>query len=399
MCSVALTIAAFMPYERVFADEILENEPFAEVFSADECRDFVPPAIEAGAAIVVDAESGRILYEKNAYSRKAMASTTKIMTAIIALENGRLDDVVTVSKRAASIRGSTINLREGQKMTLREMLYGLMLNSGNDAAIAIAEHVGGSVEGFIDMMNRKAAQVGARDTHFMSPHGLDADGHYSTAYDLAVITRYALQNPLFSEIVGTRTVSIQTGDLRNTNEMLSIYPGADGVKTGYTGKAGRCLVTSATRDGWRIISVVLNCATRYKRAKSSKLILDYAFNSYKPYKIQKAGDIIRKLPVVKGIENLVDIKASEEISIPLKDVEAGLIETKVHLPDKLDAPVYAGVSVGHVQYLLNGKAIAESELAAWSDVRRKGFLDHLGDVFKAWCKMMREGMFYYCSYK
>ncbi|MHB8063646.1 MAG: D-alanyl-D-alanine carboxypeptidase family protein, partial [Ruminiclostridium sp.] len=215
------------------------------------------PRISAGAAIVLDTVSGRVLYEKNAYTRRSIASTTKIMTAIVAIENGNDDEEVIVSKRAATISGSQVNIKEGKTYKLGDLMYAMMLRSGNDAAIAIAEHVGGSVEAFAEMMNRKAAEIGATNTNFVTPHGLDDPQHYSTAYDLALITQYALKIEKFCKIVGTKNSTFEGNGISNTNEMLSLYPGADGVKTGYTGQAGRCLVTSVTKNNWKVVSVVL----------------------------------------------------------------------------------------------------------------------------------------------
>ena len=388
---IAFTLSFYL--QNVFADDYQEEEPFTEVFSSVECISPAVPKVDAGAAIVMDVKSGRVLYEKNAYTRRAIASTTKIMTAILAIENGSLDDEVIVSKRAASVWGSKIHLKTGQVLKLEELLYGLMLNSGNDAAIVIAEHIGGTVENFAIMMTEKARQLGAKDTSFKSPHGLDMDGHYSTAYDLAVITRYALGNPLFSKIVGTRAVSIPSRNLHNTNEMLSAYPGADGVKTGYTGKAGRCLVTSATKDGWRIISVVLGCATRYKRAQSSSRILDYAFNSYKPFTLLEKGQCVKKLPVDKGVDRFVDVNAVESINIPMKEEEIDNIETVLDVPDRIEAPIYKDTVVGDIEFRIDGKVVASSQLKIGEDVRRKGFFDYLGDIFKVWVRISREGIF------
>jgi len=376
----------------VSADEILEDMPFIETFSNS--ADYTgTPKVGANAAIVMDAASGRVLFEKNAYSRLPMASTTKIMTAIVALEQGNLDDIVVVSKRAAGIGGSTINLKTGQKIRLRELLYGLMLNSGNDAAIAIAEHIGGTVENFAEMMNKKAVEIGALDTSFKSPHGLDMDGHYSTAYDLAVITGYALKNPVFAEIVRTKHANIGYTTLNNTNEMLSIYPGADGVKTGYTGKAGRCLVTSATRDGWQIISVVLGCPTRYIRAESSKVILDYAFENYRPNVLIKKGDKVKTLKVIKGVESDVNILTMDEVVFPLREDEKDKVEMYLDLPDELDAPVYANVEVGNIYCYLDGELIGHTGLKTETTIRRKVFRDYLGMIFEKWIRLIHEGIF------
>ncbi|MFZ5987641.1 MAG: D-alanyl-D-alanine carboxypeptidase family protein, partial [Bacillota bacterium] len=321
-------LLAMTPIQTVYSDDFNEDEPLTEIFTPEvlDYNNLKPPRIEAVAALVMDAESGRVLFEKNAYSRRAIASTTKIMTAIVAIEKGNLNDKVKVSKRAASIRGSTIKLKAGEELTLRELLYGLMIRSGNDAAIAVAEHIGGSVENFVAMMNDKARVLGLKDTSFKTPHGLDVNGHYSTAYELALITRYALRNPIFSRIVGTRSTSITNRDLFSTNEMLGSYPGADGVKTGYTGKAGRCLVTSATRNNMRIISVVLNCSSRAKRAQSSKSILDYAFNNYKSYKLLESNQLIGKIGVRKGKKDYVPVIAVEDIKLPLTQDEMDSIQ-------------------------------------------------------------------------
>lgn len=373
-------------------DELLEDEPFEAAFSGVECSTEAPQ-IDAASAIVMDAKTGRVLFEKNAYKRRPMASTTKIMTAIVAIEKGDLDDIVTVSKRAASIWGSRLRLKAGQKLTLKELLYGLLLNSGNDAAIAIAEHIGGTVEGFLDLMNKKAREIGAYNTNFKTPHGLDANGHYTTAYDLALITRYALRNTVFAKIVRTKNASISIRDLRNTNEMLSIYPGADGVKTGYTGKAGRCLVTSATRNGWQIISVVLNCPTRYKRALSSKLILDYAFNNYKNITLIRKGEVIKSIPVIKGIEKSIPVESMEDITIPMREDEINALETQVDIPGSLDAPVYANIEVGSIKFLVSGKVVAETSLKTCFDVRTKKVMDYLGEIFNSWLRIIHEGIF------
>jgi len=377
-----------LPLE-IFEMEVFESGDVLPSSSGKEITEQIEvPVINAAAGIVMDMKTGRILFEKNAYRKMPIASTTKIMTAILAIEMGNLDDIVTVSKRASSIGGSVINLRAGEEIKLKDLLYGLMLRSGNDAALAIAEHIGGSVENFVEMMNYKAKLLGARNTNFVTPHGLDREGHYSTAYDLAVITRYALQNPLFSQIVGTKNIIAGSRNLYNTNEMLDLYPGADGVKTGYTGQAGRCLVTSATRDGQRYISVVLNCPTRAQRAQSSKKILDYAFNNYKPYTLLKSGEKIAQIAVIKGIEDIVGVEAVNDISIPLRADEYEKIEKKVIIPEYLEAPVYAGVTVGEVQFFLDGKLLAQSELKTSSDISFKDYKYYIKMIIEKWMKMV-----------
>lgn len=373
-----------------FADDFIENQPFTEVFTKTEYIDKLP-VINAISAIVMDMDTGRVLFEKNAYSKMSMASTTKIMTAIIAVEEGDLKGEVTVSKRAASIRGSSAGLQEGQKIVLEELLYGLMMASGNDAAIAIAEHIGSTVEEFANMMTKKAYLIGARNTAFKTPHGLDADGHYSTAFDMAMITRYALENPLISKIVGTKCIQTSMGTLHNTNEMLGFYEGADGVKTGYTGKAGRCLVTSVTREDWRIISVVLGCPTRAARAQASRDILNYAYENYSNHTLMTEGVSVKKIPIDRGISDYVDIKTIENIILPLKNNEIENLKKRVHLPEILEAPVIAGADAGYVQFILDDQVIAQSSLKICQDVRRKVFIDYLGDIIREWSRFLRNG--------
>lgn len=378
-------------YTSVFADEYNESANFTPVFSASSVQSnkAKPPSINALAGLVMDAKSGRVLYEKNGYSRRSMASTTKIMTAIMAIEKGNLDDVVTVSQKAANTYGSDISLRTGEKLTLRELLYGLLLASGNDAAVAIAEHIGGSVEGFNELMNEKAKELGCKNTNFKSPHGLDLPDHYTTAYELALITRYALKNPTFAKIVSTKNMNITGRNLYNTNELLGYYPGVNGVKTGYTGQAGRCLVSSATRNNMQVISVVLGSPTRDARAQSSRALLDYTFNNYKPYTLVQEGKLMGQMAVIRGIKKYMPIAAVDSIIMPLSEEEAGQIQTQVTFPDSMPAPINADLEVGSVKFYINGKLLAEASLKTTENVRRKVMKDYLYDIIKSWGGIMR----------
>ncbi|WP_459482055.1 D-alanyl-D-alanine carboxypeptidase family protein [Clostridium saccharoperbutylacetonicum] len=224
--------------------------------------------VNARSAIALDKETGTILFEQNAYELVPMASTTKILTSLIAIEQGNLDKKVTISKKAASIRGSRVGYKAGEEIALKELVFGLMFKSGNDAAIAIAEELGGSIEGFSEIMNHYARGIGILDSHFESPHGLDSSEHYSTAYDLALLTSKGMDYDMFREIVGTKQISKDkynfTRDYNNINKILWMIPGANGVKTGYTGQAGKCLVSSVNNNGKDIIIVVLNCPDRWK---------------------------------------------------------------------------------------------------------------------------------------
>ncbi len=250
------------------------------------------PTVTADAAVLMDARTGKILYDKNAGQRRPPASTTKIMTTLLALEGGEPGQVVTVSHRAASVGEASLYLRAGEKLTLEELLYGAMLRSGNDACVAIAEHIAGTESNFVLLMNQKAKMIGANDTVFKNTNGLPAVGHYSTARDLAVITCYALKNPTFQKIVSTRGKMIgEQGEryLNNTNRLLWSYAWADGVKTGTTNEAGHCLVASARRGDMQLISVVLHSDDRW--ADSVKL-LDYGFDDFDRVRVLEADNAI-----------------------------------------------------------------------------------------------------------
>lgn len=234
--------------------------------------------------IVLDRKTLSVLYEKNAYEKVPMASTTKIMTCILVLENGNLNDIVTVSKNSAKVSGSTLGLKENMKISVNDLLYGLMLRSGNDCAIALAEYISGNVENFSNVMNKKSSELNLQNTHFVTPHGLDDPNHYTTAYDLAILTNYALQNETFKKIVSTKTYSINfNGNSRvisNTNELLGNLDGVYGVKTGFTFNAGRCLVSACKRDNLDIIVVVLGADTKKIRTHDSSNLINYIFNEY-----------------------------------------------------------------------------------------------------------------------
>jgi D-alanyl-D-alanine carboxypeptidase (penicillin-binding protein 5/6) len=355
----------------------------------------VIPKITSGFGIVTDVKTGRILYEKNANVTHSIASTTKIMTAILAIEKGRLDDVVTVSKRAAQVSGSNAGLIQDEKITLGELLYCLMIPSGNDAAIAIAEHIGGSVEKFAQIMNQKAKEIGAMNTNYITPHGLDREGQYSTAYDLALITQYAFKNKLFCEIVATRSRTAYSVDgkimhhLYTTNELLDSYPGADGVKTGYTGKAGRCLVGSATRNNWRVISVVLGSNTRSQRASDSTKMLNYAFENYQMKDLNELNKVDAHIAVKKGIEEELEVKSDEPVHFPIREDEEETVSLRYDLPQYIIAPIQKGQKLGTATYSIGAHDCKQVDLFAPKTIRKKEVGDFFGDLFKGWVKTNR----------
>jgi D-alanyl-D-alanine carboxypeptidase len=312
------------------------------------------PAVDARSVVVMDAGSGRILYARAPDERRLIASTTKIMTALVAIERGNPDDLVTVSRRAATVEGSRIYLEEGERETLRDLLYALMLRSANDAAIAIAEHIAGSVEQFAELMNEKASSLGCRNTHFVNPHGLDATGHYSTARDLAVIAAYAMKNPVFRQVVSTRRWQMpwpaknSTRVLYNENRLLAHADGT-GIKTGYTVAAGHCVVASARRGAFEPVVVMLGAGLGFWR--DVRALLDHAFACYRPVTIVRAGEPLASRSLCRSA--VVEGAAGADAVVPLLPEEAtavdGKVKTTVRWDPVLSAPVEKGQKVGEVQ--------------------------------------------------
>ncbi len=324
------------------------------------------PEVSARAAICVDAETFGIIFEKNADEKLPMASTTKIITAITAIENGDLNDIVTVSANAAGTEGSSIWLEPGEKLTLSELLYALMLESGNDAAVAIAEHISGSEEAFSSLMNETCKKAGAVSTSCVTASGLDDINHYTTARDLALISRYALRNDDFKKIVSTKSCTIpwQGKDwgraLENHNKMLKSYDGAVGVKTGYTKKSGRCLVSAADRGELETIVVTLNDPDDWS---DHKKLLDYSFENYTSLKsILKEGAAAGSIEVAGSKER---VSYSPERSLSLRECETPLdVTLKYNIEDKVDAPVEKGDILGSVDVYNNGLYITSVNLSA-----------------------------------
>lgn len=304
--------------------------------------------VHAETAALIDVASGRLLYGKAGDKRMRIASLTKIMTAIVAIESGKLSDQVKVSAAAYGKEGSSVYLKSGEEISLHHLLYGLMLRSGNDAAAAIAEHVGGSEEGFVLLMNRKAQELGLDGTHFMNPHGLDHAGHYSTANDLAKLTAYALHNPVFQEIVKTGTMRVPNPEAswdriwNNKNKMLSIYQGADGVKTGYTKLSKRCLVSSATRSGQQLAAVTLNDPDDWS---DHSRMLDWGFRNFKLQPLAEKGETVE-----------AGFVTGNAFKYALAAGEASQVTRKAEWTDRNSAAFRLGTA-GKLVFLLNGKPI------------------------------------------
>ncbi|MFC4404309.1 D-alanyl-D-alanine carboxypeptidase family protein [Gracilibacillus xinjiangensis] len=325
---------------------------FAFVFSAPNVAASVQ--VSAKSAVLIDQATGRVLYEKNANEKSLIASITKIMTAIVAIESGDLKEHVKVSNRAIGTEGSSIYLRKEDQFTLEELIYGLMLRSGNDAAVAISEQVGGSEEGFVHLMNEKASWIGMTDTHFDNPHGLDSDTHYSTAYDMAKLMKYAMDNEIFTEISGAESFKANDRDYawHNKNKLLtSYYDYCIGGKTGYTKAAGRTLVTSAEKDGQRLIAVTLNAPNDWQ---DHIQMFEWGFDTFDQEKLQSIGIYSYK---DKSNGNIINGKITENVIYPLKNEEMNQVETKTFISSSTDNT--AG-HFGKKVFYLDGKQIAET---------------------------------------
>ena len=311
-------------------------------------------AVSAQKAYVLDAVSGRVLYEKQSDARSLIASTTKIMTALIVCEQCNVLDRMRIPKEAVGIEGSSMYLREGEVLTLQELLYGLMLSSGNDAAVALAIYCGGTVEGFAELMNDKARVLGLTGTHFENPNGLDSPGHYSTARDLAVLAAYAMENPIFYKTVSAKNVKVGQRYLTNHNKLLWRVEGADGVKTGFTKAAGRILVSSATRGGRRLIAVTINAPDDWN---DHTAFLEEGFSRYAQKRIVSAGQTVGTLAVAGGKNGRVAVLAAENFDYALAPEE----QPQLALPGPgfVYAPAVEGAEAGYVYVLIQGKAVGK----------------------------------------
>lgn len=381
-----------MEEEDINQEEIKQEIVTASVEASKE------PVINSRAAIVLDRKTKVPLYEKKSNEKRPMASTTKIMTSIVALEKADLNQVVEVSKKAAGTGGSRLGLKAGDKITMNDLLYGLMLRSGNDAAIQIAETVGGSKEGFAELMNQKAKELGLTSTHFVTPHGLDETEHYTTAYELACLTDYALNNEKFVQIVGSKTHTIMINnsprELFNTNELLGNLAGVDGVKTGFTNGAGRCLVTSTTREGNQIITVVLGADTKKIRTKDSATLIEYAFSSFERIHIkQKINEEFEKwkqteeshIPIIKGEQGSPELVLGDipYEMYPVAKEKVKNINIKIKTVNQLKPPVDQNQILGILEVKQGEDTLFSVNILAKQDVGKKNIVDYYLQILKA----------------
>ena len=358
------------------------------------------PTINSRAAVVIDRETKEILYGKNETNKRAMASTTKIMTAMVVIQNTNLNSIVEISKKAAGTGGSRLKLNTGDKISVRDLLYGLLLRSGNDAAVALAEYVGGSVEEFAELMNQKAQELHLENTHFVTPHGLDSETHYTTAYELALLADYALKNEVFAQIVGTKTYTITINGysraISNTNELLGNLNGVYGVKTGFTNGAGRCLVTSAKRGDMDLICVILGADTKKDRIRDSVKLLEYVFKNYEKICLDekidkefKSWNEINKnrINIEKGIENTVnlELKKGASIKYPILNGTEDKIQIDIQAQLNIKAPIEANTVLGKLIITYQGKMVKEIEIINTNKINKKGIQNYLAEFMSNYC--------------
>lgn len=395
-----------------FADDYIENnitiDVDSEISEAISKTDdtLLPSSINSRSCVVFDRNSHMILYGKNENSQVKMASTTKIMTAIIVIENSNLKDTVEVSKKAASTGGSRLGLKAGDKITVHDLLYGLMLVSGNDAAVCLAEHVGGNIEGFANLMNKKASELSLSNTHYESPHGLDSDGHYTTAYELAVLSDYALKNETFSKIVATKSYTVTINgypkNLSNTNELLGNLNGIYGIKTGFTNGANRCLVTACKRNDMDIICVVLGADTKKFRTHDSIKLIEFAF---KNYTYINANDIANKAFENWKKDNIEKIYIDKSSSLPelslnllenpiisINKNSANNIDSYISIYPDLEAPINSDTILGTLTLTSENEEIVTLNIITSSYIKKKDIFYYLNFFFTNYSSILENSL-------
>ena len=393
----------------IFADdELLENEfDLSSILSSSPVSNN-EPIINSRAAIVLDRNSKFILYGKNENEKRKMASTTKIITAIVVIENANLEEITTVSPKAAGTGGSRLGLHTNDKISIINLLYGLLLCSGNDAAVALAEFTSGSVENFSILMNNKATELGLTSTHFVTPHGLDNDEHYTTAYELALLTDYALKNKTFSNIVGTKSHTIQINNsyktLSNTNELLGNFEGVYGVKTGFTNGANRCLVTAIKRGNMDIICIVLGADTKKDRTKDSIKLIEYAYKNFELVNVKEKINTefenwklcnSSSFYVSKGKTNNLEI-ALEDLPydfLPVNSNQIDNVSIYIYCNTNLSAPLPSNIPIGYISLSINGTNLINLNIYNVNNVEKNNCLDFFNDMIKNYTSSI-EFLFY-----
>lgn len=378
-----------------YIEELSENEIQTAIQTSSNIEEL---DLNSRIAVSYDRLSGKVIWGKNENRRTAMASTTKIMTAIVVIENANLKDIVEVSAKAALTGGSRLGLKKGDKVAIKDLLYGLMLRSGNDAAVALAEYVGGDNKGFADLMNKKATDLNLKDTHFVTPHGLDDAEHYTTAYELAKIADYALKNEIFRNIVGTKTCTININGypkgINNTNELLGYIDGVYGVKTGFTNNAGRCLVTSVKRGDFDIITVVIQADTKKDRTKDSINLINYIFNNYQRINLdqivdkefERWSDINKnRININKARDNIVHLEretlTNEYLIVKKTDVDN--INVQINALYEFEAPISKGDIAGELKIYIKNELAESKKIVFCNDIEKKCVWDYAKQCFQA----------------
>ena len=387
--SILIFLLILFNFSTVCADDVDNEVDFEDTIEVTASNVSELPKTNSRRYIVYDRISKSMIIGKNEDVKSAMASTTKIMTTIVILEKADLNEKVTVSAKAGGTGGSRLGLKRGDKASVRDLLYGLMLRSGNDAAVALAEHVGGSVKEFAELMNEKAIELGLTNTHFVTPHGLDDANHYTTALELAKLTDYAMDNETFAKIVGTKSTTIyinnQSRQINNTNELLGVLNGVVGVKTGFTNNAGRCLVTETKRNNMDIITIVLGADTKKDRTKDSVNLIEYTFSKYKMYNLEE--QIIKEFNKWKNIneKRILIIKgktsnpklalgAIEKTTIPICDNDK--IEYSINALTEVEAPVEQWNVMGTLTVKLNGEILENIDIVNVNEVQKRDWKDY-----------------------
>ena len=395
--SILIFLLILLNFSTVCADDVDNEGEFENTVEVTASSVTALPKTNSRRYIVYDRISKSMIIGKNEDVKSAMASTTKIMTSIVILEKADLDEMVTVSAKAGGTGGSRLGLKKGDKASVKNLLYGLMLRSGNDAAVALAEHVGGSVKEFAELMNEKASELGLTNTHFVTPHGLDDANHYTTALELAKLTDYAMNNETFSKIVGTKSITIyinnQPRQINNTNELLGALNGVVGVKTGFTNNAGRCLVTETKRNNMDIITIVLGADTKKDRTKDSVNLIEYTFSKYKMYNVEE--QIIeefnkwknineKRILITKGKQSnpKLALGAIEKAIIPICDDDK--IEYSINVLTEVEAPVEQWNVMGTLTVKLNGEILENIDIVNINEVQKRDWKDYFKIVLNTY---------------
>ena len=365
------------------------------------------PETNSRSCVVIDRNTNTILYGKNENTQRKMASTTKIMTATIIIENCNLNETIEISKKAAGTGGSRLGLKTGDKITIKDLLYGLMLRSGNDAAVALAEYAGGDIKGFAELMNKKAYELGLTNTHFQTPHGLDSDEHYTTAYELALLSNYALNNTTFAQIVGTKNYTITINgypkNLSNTNELLGNLDGVYGIKTGFTNGANRCLVSACKRNDMDIICVVLGADTKNYRTSDSIKIINYIFDNFKPINIKEIinkkfekwkNENLDKFIINKGISQNICLEI-ENIDKPIIPIRKDLIDSiniSIDCPNFFESPLLEKTVLGNINVTISENLTFNYNIYNLYEIKRKTWSTYIFNILKSYPYILEKNL-------